>query len=283
MRDLREDPRAVFDLGMRRSPVGGVHQLDGALVIAEQLAEVGGARQTRHVARPHVEHPLRRLLGLGVAAELRVAVDEEPVHEHVIRHRAVDLLRGVDGPLELVLPEQDPDLELSGLQVARLDLQRALGGCPRLPVERGIGRFPGAPGQPEREIVPQARPLRVLLERRAGGGDATLGRRAGFGCLHGGGEAGRLGRRRHGCARGRRRRLARVRSIGTSGQDERAGREDRGNEKRRVATPEGAGPRRRPLGNVRLIYGHGAPAPAVQPGSVGSMCRRSRPLGEYAT
>ena len=50
-----------------------------------------------------------------------------------------------------------------------------------------------------------------------------------------------------------------------------------------MSAPEGAGPRRRPLVHVPVVYGHGAPAPAVQPGSVGSMCRRSRPLGEYAT
>ena len=71
VRDLRQDPRAVLHLGVGGPAIGRVHQLDGALVIAEQLAQVRGAGQRRHVARPDVEHPLRRLLGLGIAARAR--------------------------------------------------------------------------------------------------------------------------------------------------------------------------------------------------------------------
>ena len=177
MTELGGDPGAVLDFDLRGPIVGELHQLDCALDIAEQLAQIGGAGQRGQVARTQIEHPLGRFFRLVVAAELDICIGEVSVDEDVVRNLCVERLRGTQSRSELVFSEQYPDARLARLEVAGLQLQRLVQGFVGPTIETRIGGLAGAPRQCGREHGVSARVLRLGVDQPPRRGDAALGGR----------------------------------------------------------------------------------------------------------
>jgi hypothetical protein len=192
--------------------------------VAAQPAQVRGARERGQV-RLEVDHALRRLDRLGVAAHL-----ERRVAEHAERHQVVGALRQdlrghVAGLAELVLvqPHLRPQPEAEG--AVGLDAERAVGARVGVGVVARVGRLarlahPGAAQQdPGLEPVGLRREaLLVLLDQQV---DRRLAAR--------GGEGERVARR--GAARLRRRGRAGLGRRGGRGRLAASGERQRGGDR----------------------------------------------------
>ena len=177
VRDVRQRPRSVFGLGGIHRVVGLQHQLRRPLDVAEELTQVGRARNAGDVAGTELEHPAHGFLGCFVVTELDARVRDEPVHDHVVGNLAIQLLGEHARDRELVQSQLGPDLELASLVVAGSELERLGERFLGIDVVVGVGGLASASREGECELVVVAslprfaldgveRPLDLFLCRR---------------------------------------------------------------------------------------------------------------------